>query len=329
MWRCNLRNTWPPYRILLTGTRGKSTAVRYIAAALDSIGISFSARITGTVPMVIEGLQEKRIVRNSPAHISEMIWWIRNIPEGTQAVVAENSAVSPELQPLSARWLDPGLIVWTSVLPDHAEYWGPHLSGAREALLNGVPRSSRVLLGNQAGQDRELVLALEKMKCTLFTTGMPVEELSHQYETIAVEALNILGLPGSEASFRRVPIDPHEFRIVNPRRGGAVAWAFSSNDPVTAEALFRSTGWDQERTALLFNHRHDRPSRLSAHLPWIRNGRWKRRIITGDRPLVLTGFSFFPPSSAAALADLVRSEGTVFGCGNVRGLPFAWEVEAS
>lgn len=324
-----MRNTRPPYRILVTGTRGKSTAVRYIAAALDSIGLSFSARITGTVPMVLEGLHEKRIIRHSPAHLSEMTWWIRSIPEGTQAVVAENSAVSPELQPLPSKWLDPGLIVWTSLLPDHAECWGPQLSGAREALLRGVPGNSRLLLGNQAGQDLELVLALKKMGCDLFSVGQTKEELPRQYERIAVEALNILGLPGSEASFQKVPRDPHEFMIVNPRRGGAVAWAFSSNDPVTADALFRSTGWDQERTALLFNHRHDQPSRLSAHLPWIRNGKWKRRIITGDRPLIPTGFSFFPHSGAAALADLVRSEGSVFGCGNVRGLPLAREVEAS
>ncbi len=143
----------------------------YNAAALGSVGVSFSARITGTTPVVLDRSGTRVIKRSAPVHISEMIWWFRNIPAGTEAAIAENSTVSPELQPLPCLWLDPGLIVWTSLLPDHQEYWGPGVEGARRVLLKGVPEGSRILLGPQALSDGELVSCLEKKDCILFRTG--------------------------------------------------------------------------------------------------------------------------------------------------------------
>ncbi len=322
-----MKSWQPPIRIVVTGTRGKSTAARHIAAALGSVGVSFSARITGTTPVVLDRSGTRVIKRSAPVHISEMIWWFRNIPAGTEAAIAENSTVSPELQPLPCLWLDPGLIVWTSLLPDHQEYWGPGVEGARRVLLKGVPEGSRILLGPQALSDGELVSCLEKKDCILFRTRCRNGGYRLLYELMARNVLDIHGLPGDKASFGGLDRDPHEFRLVSPGSGGTIAWAFSSNDPVTAQALFSSLEWERERTTLLFNHRKDRPARLASHLPWMKEQGWKRVIVTGDRFYFPTGFHHVPLGDPRLLAGIVSRENLVFGCGNVRGLPVPSEVE--
>ncbi len=319
----------PPLRILVTGTRGKSTAVRYIYAALASIGISCSARLTGTIPAILDQSGKRTISRSSPAHISEMLWWLRNIPTGTEAAVAENSTVSPELQPLPCLWLEPDLVVWTSILPDHEEYWGPGIAGARKTLLKGVAKGSRVLLGPQASSDMDLVSNLGEKECILFRIHDKQADFHLQYETIARKSLEILGIPGEKADFGEVDRDPHDFRSLSTRGGGTIAWAFSSNDPATARILFTSLNWEKERTTLLFNHRKDRPSRLASHIPWMKNQGWKRVIVTGDRFFYPLGFDHVPLGDPRLMAGLVSEENQVFGCGNVRGLPLPSEVERS
>lgn len=319
----------PRYRVLVTGTRGKSTASRYLAAAFDSVGIPCSARVTGTIPVIIDRGTERSIIRSGPAHMDEMRWWLQNIPSAVSAVVAENSAVSPELQQLPGTWLNPGLVVWTTLLPDHLEHWGPSLRGARDALLKGVPEGSKVLLGPQAASDQPLISMLKAKKCLISRLTGNWSSYTGQYESLARMALDILGLSGEKASFMNVTIDPHEFGILRPCGGGKIAWAFSSNDPDTAKMLFGSLGWESADTVLLFNHRKDRPSRLISHLPWIQGQPWKEIRVMGDRPLHPFGFQYEDLDTPGKISSFVSRHFKVFGCGNIRGLPLPSEVKSS
>ncbi len=317
----------PEYRLLVTGTRGKSTAARYLASAFESIGLTCSTRITGTVPTVIDPSGSRRIIRSCPGHISEMRWWLVNIPDGISAIVAENSAVSMDIQPLPAKWINPSLIIWTTLLPDHSELWGPGVDGARRALIEGVPAGSSVILGPQASPDKPLLSMLTGKGCTIITMKEKSKNFVEQYRAIAVKALDILGLPGSRASFSKVAEDPHEFRTIVTPGGGLIAWAFSSNDPDTAKNLFSSLGWHPRDTVILFNHRSDRPERLKSHKVFMKQLPWKAITITGDRPFLPLGFRFEHVVTPREIDAFASFSGNVFGCGNVRGLPFPEEVE--
>ncbi|HPD97343.1 MAG TPA: Mur ligase family protein [Synergistales bacterium] len=319
----------PEYRLLVTGTRGKSTASRYLASAFGSIGLTCSTRITGTIPTVIDHTGSRKIIRSCPGHISEMRWWLENIPEGTSAIVAENSAVSTEMQSLPAKWLKPSLIIWTTLLPDHAEHWGPGVSGARRSLLEGVPEGSDVILGPQASRDKPLLSLLAAKRCSIITIMENEKNFVEQYKAIAVKALDILGLPGSSASFGNIAEDRHAFRTVITPGGGLIAWAFSSNDPDTAKNLFYSLGWKPEETVMLFNHRSDRPGRLISHFSFLNSLPWKAVWVTGDRTFLPPGIRFKQIHTAQKMDSLASLSGRVFGCGNVRGLPFPEEVEKS
>jgi hypothetical protein len=233
------------------------------------------------------------------------------------------------MQPLPAKWLKPSLIVWTTLLPDHTEHWGPGVSGARRSLLEGVPYGSDVILGPQASRDKPLLSSLAGKGCSVITMNGNDKNFAEQYKAIAVKALDILGLPGARASFRNVAEDPHEFRTIVTPGGGLIAWAFSSNDPDTARDLFSSLGWEPEQTAILFNHRSDRPERFGSHAGFLKTLPWKTVRVTGDRPFLPSGFRFRQTGTPQEMDTFASLSGRVFGCGNVRGLPFPKEVEKS
>ncbi|MCG8565277.1 MAG: hypothetical protein MI747_09370, partial [Desulfobacterales bacterium] len=96
-------------KILVTGSRGKSSVVRLIHAALVACGVKAHGRITGVVPRQLGPEGSRIIVRTAGAHVGEMKWWLKQLPRDTEAVVLENSAIAPDLQPLAGRWLKPDL----------------------------------------------------------------------------------------------------------------------------------------------------------------------------------------------------------------------------
>lgn len=309
-------------KILVTGTRGKSTLVRMLTGAFRTAGIPCWSRITGVIPTEFSPQGARRIERSSPASVEELRWWLGTIPSDADAVVAENSAVAPELQGLSGRWLVPDLLIWTNALADHQEVWGPGKEDALCVLREGIPPQTACLLGPELSKDQVLREYLRSRGCELFTAS-GVGGL----EGLAIRALQILGVdvPGIDPAL--VPEDPGAFRILC-RDGGKLAFAFAANEPETTELLWKSTGWIMEETTLLFNHRRDRAGRLQAFLPFLGSEGWKDVLITGANPLRRCGRARFIPLAPGELESLICDRGRVFGCGNVAGLPLRYLEEA-
>ena len=91
------------YRVLVTGTRGKSSLVRLMTAGFRSAGMACFSRITGVIPTELSPHGVRRIIRSREGHIKELQWWLSTVPPVADAIVAENSAVSEEFQPLAAK----------------------------------------------------------------------------------------------------------------------------------------------------------------------------------------------------------------------------------
>ncbi|EFC90651.1 capsule biosynthesis protein [Dethiosulfovibrio peptidovorans DSM 11002] len=312
-------------RILVTGSRGKSSVVRLIHRALVSGGIEAYGRITGVIPRTLTLRGELPIYRSSGAHVREMKWWINAMPSDAEAVVMENSAVSPDLQHLASLWLDPTLTVLTNVRPDHQDAWGNDEDSASVALCKGIPGGGRVLLGAEA--DRPLVRALLKNKgCMITVVPELPEPRSYRVsnEALALEACRISGVVGPEVTegIKSLLPDIADFSVLDAG-GGKLAFAFSANDVVSSESLFYSLGWRREDVTVLFNHRRDRGNRLRVFAPWIEKESWKDRIVIGDRPFFRSGGArYVGLDRPEDLIALVSRAGLVFGCGNVvHGLP--------
>ena len=103
-------------RIAVTGSRGKSTVVRMLHRALVSCGLECRTRLTGVVPRELSNIGSHIIARHAGAHVEELKWWLSQLPQSTEAVVSENSAVSPHLQHVCPMYLMPHVTILTNAL---------------------------------------------------------------------------------------------------------------------------------------------------------------------------------------------------------------------
>jgi hypothetical protein len=307
------------YRVLVTGSRGKSSLVRLICAGLGADGTQTRGRVTGVIPRELffgsgSGPAhggERRIVRNSPGHVEEMRWWLRQIPRGVEAVVMENSAVQPDLQGLAALWLRPVLTVWTNAREDHQDAWGPGPEAAFSALLRGVPEEGRssLLLSAELGAGR-LACRLEGRKGPVFALEKDGRDYRESNLLLAEKALDLLGFSSdrARAAMRALPPDVADFRVFRLEDGTRLAAAFSANDLQSTEHLFSLLGWAEAETSVLFADRDDRSARRESFAPFLAR-RWREVRVADKRedPRAVTGW--------------MGGGKKVFGCGNVAGFP--------
>ncbi|MGA9573945.1 MAG: hypothetical protein WBS20_08370, partial [Lysobacterales bacterium] len=309
-------------RVLVTGSRGKSSIVRLLFAVMASEGLKAYARITGVVPRELGPGGVRAILRSSGAHVEEMRWWLGKLPASAQGIVLENSAITPELQGLAGRWLKPDITVLTNALPDHQESWGPTGVCAAEVLAAGVPWQGRVLLPVSLKTDGHLLGLLERRRCRVIF-ARPAGRHGENYRDVnmglalaAAEQLGFAAAPALEV-MQRVPRDHYDFHVAKCC-GAEVAMAFSANDISSTRELFRSLRWSTDETRLVYNHRQDRPARLRSFADWFRQSYWREVLIIGDKPLRCSASArYMDIKNEQALLQLFKPGDRVFGCGNI------------
>jgi hypothetical protein len=318
----------PTQRILVTGSRGKSSIVRLLHAAMLAADHECYARITGVIPRQLGPNGVRVISRSSGAHVGEMHWWLRQLPASARAIIMENSAITPDLQGLAGRWLKPGITILSNTLPDHQELWGPSRASAARVLTAGIPRTCPVVLPDKLQSDQHLLALLRERQCPLVFAGPVACVEQHHHATnmglalTALEHLGIAGVPALQSMLQLRP-DRYDFHIAS--YGGArLAMAFAVNDIFSTKTLFRSLSWSREETRLIYNHRSDRPGRFQSFVDWLGNSRWREVLIIGDRPRARPGSArYVKLNNTQGLLRLFQPGDRIFGCGNIAGLPLS------
>jgi poly-gamma-glutamate synthase PgsB/CapB len=129
-----------PVRILINGTRGKTTTVRILYLVLNQSGKITCAKTTGDEPLLLLPDGNQRVLkRHGPASIREnipvLIKWQKYHPD---AVILECMALQPENQNvLSNRIFKPTHLALTNVKVDHQEIMGI----TRQAILQSISHS--------------------------------------------------------------------------------------------------------------------------------------------------------------------------------------------
>jgi len=320
-----------PLKILVTGSRGKSSLVRLIHSALLANGVNAYGRITGVIPRELSPNGDVQILRSSGGHVEEMKWWLSSLPSDVGGIVLENSAVSADLQGLASIWMKPEVTVITSVDPDHQEAWGPSEEDAAGVLSNGVERGSVVILGSGLEKKDFLVDTLLSKGCRMINAKVPEGSmLDHRKrnKALALEVCSFFGLDLEifARAMEDLPSDIADFQIFSVN-GRELAFAFSVNDLRNTQELFKNLGWSHEETVLIYNHRKDRSARLKSFRSWIVDNSWHSVFITGSRPLFPWARKYYGPvKDLASILSEVEGE-RVFGCGNVAGPPLEFLFE--
>jgi poly-gamma-glutamate synthase PgsB/CapB len=265
-----------PLRILVNGTRGKSTLVKIIYGMLRQSGQKVFAKSSGEQPVELLPDGRVRIIpRHAPASIIENVRILRRWSwQSPDAAIIECMALQPETQGILARFIfKPHYTLITNILPDHAEAAGSSLKEMSETMLECIDENARVLLPeNLAGSLR---LKNKAAKEVLAAAAEPYPEsfehippqVIHQSWCLTKALAGRLGITTDIAS--RAFRDTWEsvnrgIRLSSPELNFTFWNLFSVNDVESAAAIIRHSGECRQRgrqTIVVFNTRSDRPLR--------------------------------------------------------------------
>ena len=348
-----------PLRIAVTGTRGKSSVTRLIAASLRADGRSVLAKTTGSKAMVIfpDGAEEEIVRRGLPTILEQKIILRRAAALGTGAMVTELMSVRPEmLEVESRRLIRPHILVITNARVDHREEMGQTRAEIARSLAAAIPPDSTVFILEEENRP-EFERAASEAGSRLISVkrGGPPEVDAEPRPAPGLAFEGDLALALAVSGHIGVAREPALRGIAGARPdfGSLRAWdadlgdppapwtlvsAFAANDPVSSRrALARLAGLRSgpaRDLVGLLNLRSDRGDRTLQWLDALRDGffdgfaalyvigahtRSKRWRSAGALP-ILRPLDHRAPGPL--LAEIVRAHsagGVLVGLGNMGG----------
>jgi poly-gamma-glutamate synthase PgsB/CapB len=342
-----------PIRVHVNGTRGKSSVTRLIAATLRAGGYRTYAKVTGTLPRIIDekGL-EVPILRAQRANVIEQVKIVRYIRKrNPQAMVIECMAVMPEYQWICEHKMVRATIgVITNCRPDHLREMGPTLENVTRSLLNTLPDHGVLFTA-----EKKMLPLMEEIARKKGVQILPVDEsivpeeamrnfdhLEHR-ENVAI-ALSIgryLKIPDEaalDAMYKSHP-DVGALRLYSTREDGKEVRfinALAANDPESTLAIWqrvKSIYPHPGKVIVLLNTRADRFDRSLQLLEMVsENIQYDYIVSIGEKTHMLAQFYrrySIDPSRVVELGmttreavyqkiyDLVSDRGIVLAMGNM------------
>jgi poly-gamma-glutamate synthase PgsB/CapB len=138
-----------PLRIAVTGTRGKTSVARLLAAVLRADGRKVLAKTTGSEALYIlpDGTEQEIRRRGAPSIIEQKGLLRRGAQMGVDAVVAEIMSVHAENHRVEAQaMLRPHLVLVTNFRVDHPAAQGDTSADVARVLSLDVPVGARVFV---------------------------------------------------------------------------------------------------------------------------------------------------------------------------------------
>ncbi|MEG2951377.1 MAG: poly-gamma-glutamate synthase PgsB [Clostridia bacterium] len=256
-----------PLRILVNGTRGKTTVTRMVASVLNTAGIRTFAKTTGSeARRIFPDGSECAYRKHRLVSMMEQLPFVRLAVKGkAQAIVVECMALRLENQRLMAQKLvKPHYVLMTNVFVDHVEEIGKTEEETVYVLANSIADKSTVI-----AQDERFRPYSERLLVP--TEAVPTEAFAHCAFPMHDENLKLVLTLAKELHISQenairgiLNAKPdigmqHAFHAQNCR-----IWnAFAANDPASFSAALDECA-QYGPYHLLFNHRKDRAYRLEA-----------------------------------------------------------------
>jgi gamma-polyglutamate synthase len=315
-----------PLRVLVNGTRGKSSVTRLITGGLQNGGKKVLGKTTGTKPRLIypDG-SEHAILRAGKANIIEQLMVFRRAVQlGVEAVVTECMAVLPPNQTIMQNQLVRSTVgVITNARADHLDEMGPTVKDVARALARTIPRDGTLFTSEHIHRD---VMRCEAERRSARLVEVEPDEVSDEMMrgfsyiehkdnvALALAVCEALGVPrrtALEGMYAAIP-DPGVLRVFSVKhyeKELSFVNAFAANDPDSYLLI-----WDTLRryadpgaaVIVIVNCRQDRVQRTESMADLI------ARRLTADH-FVLAGESTQPLYNRARSLGLQASRITDLG----------------
>ncbi len=343
-----------PLRVCITGTRGKSSVTRLIAAALREAGYRTLAKTTGSKPVIIfpDG-KEREIGRRGSASILEQKEVVRLASRfGVRAIVVELMSIQEEcLSTEAARLLKPHLLAITNVRLDHLDLMGSSKSKIARVLASAIRPGCTVFVLEEETRPEFLERA-GKIGAKIFRVGGGSIEPGLEFAEnvrLATAVSDFVGITSETVSRARRAAKPDfgslkvwTTTLGTPPREVMLVNGFAANDPESSLAVLSKI----QTTALargkrfigLFNVREDRGDRSLQWLRALQEESWspletivfvgyyphalslKKRLEGLVKARVLADREKEPAALTAGLVSRDPREAMVIGLGNMKGL---------
>lgn len=255
-----------PIRILINGTRGKTSLTRLLTTALNEAGIRTYGKSTGSSAEIIrpDGSVEKIRRKEFGDRFRETILFIRYARKaGAQAVCVECNALSIENQKLFSRFLlVPTIAVITNTYTDHIDIMGWTKEEISSVLLASVPRNAKLFVTEELYKEKRGNVVVAGHNDFKFSPGLSIHPSTID---LAAEVLSYLGIKMDvlENSLDKIP---QEIGLIDRIEGERFMFvpSFSINDLECMRfAITRELECDKERELkIVFNSREDREFRV-------------------------------------------------------------------
>jgi gamma-polyglutamate synthase len=293
-----------PIRVLVTGTRGKSSVVRLIHHALIQNGLTAVGKTTGSAARFLPPeAREQPIRRHGRVSILEQRGVLLQAARlSSQALVIEAMAVDPEVaEAETALIIRPTHVVVTNARVDHVDAAGGTVASVAEALACSIPANVPVYIPeSELAGDAGAVFRSTGGR--IVAVAQPEEQLLDSdvaspifggNAALASRVCEDLGVSREDImrTFRAAPPDPGALRIHYAQPSDTVIVnAFAANDPLSTEMTLRASYARHPEIAsrqvvIAMNIRSDRADRTQLWLNYLKDSPfWTMNsiIVLGD-----------------------------------------------
>jgi poly-gamma-glutamate synthase PgsB/CapB len=285
-------------RIMVNGTRGKSSVTEYIAAGLLNSRTDVMAKITGVTPTFIHNGIVQIIKRTGTARMQEQIKIIRLAEKKkVNSLVLECMSVSPDLQKLESTVFKPHIYVITNIKDDHREHMGRSVGEQAESICNAIPENCIVITGEKQFL-KKIAETAQLRKSRVISLQDPEPEVSDnlpdgifseniQLAIAACEAAGIDRKLAHEGIIKRALKSKSDLTLLkHENKEISFLNAFAVNDVDSTDNFLHY--WRKKlgyagKISVIFNTRADRPLRTDLLAGWIAGlPLVEKIIITGD-----------------------------------------------
>ena len=322
-----------PLRILVNGTRGKTTVTRLLAYSLMEKGIKTVSRTSGSSLEIIhsDGRVEKIERKRKPRILEMLPFFSLATKEGAEAVVVECMALEEENQRVMRDTLvRPNIVVITNTFIDHVPQMGKTQEETAWCLSRSVPKDAILYTTDNLYDD----FGFKVKRVDYSNTNAPISSsipIHPSSWALSQKVLEDLGINEDIMNIAKdkIPPDIGLLKEIKGKNGSILIPSFSVNDKECMESTIRENKekYPDKNIAVIFNNRKDREHRIILLKEVLESLDFSLKVfIIGDYPNKVSKYLRRHkieayPSSPEEIGEEIKNniDNLYIGIGNIKG----------